>query len=114
MPFIYESSVFKLTYDTLKETHVLRRTFSKSEKYSLGEALERALLDMLLRIIRAGNARGEWKTAEIDDALGKMEEAKILVRLALDLKQISDKQYLGLEASLQKAGRMLGGWRKSA
>lgn len=114
MPLIYESSVFKLSYDALKETHVLRRTFSKGEKYSLGEALENSLLGLLLRIIRAGNVRGEWKVAAIDEASGRLEEAKIFLRLAQDLGQVSEKQYAGLEATFQKIGRMLGGWRKAS
>lgn len=76
--------------------------------------LERALLDILLHIIRAGNARQEWKVAAIDEALGKLEETKILVRLAHDLKQVSEKQYSTTSESLQKIGRMLGGWRKAA
>lgn len=114
MPLIYESSVFKSAYDVLKDVHLLRRKFSKSEKYSLGETMERALLDTLMQIVRAGNSRHEWKIAAIDDAMGRLEEAKILVRLAQDLKQVSEREYVGLEESLQKIGRMLGGWRKSA
>ncbi|MEY4723609.1 MAG: hypothetical protein RLZZ324_1122 [Candidatus Parcubacteria bacterium] len=105
--------MFKSTYDALKEVHLLRKKFEKSEKYSLGETLERAMLDILLHIIRAGSAKQEWKIAAIDDALGKLEESKILVRLAHDLKQISEKQYLGLAEQTQKIGRMLGGWRKA-
>lgn len=105
--------MFASTYDLIKEVHVLRKAFSKSEKYSLGETLERALLDTLLHIIRAGNSRQEWKVAAIDDALAKLEESKILARLAHDLKEISDKQYQSITESMQKIGRMLGGWRKA-
>lgn len=114
MPLIYESSVFKLTYDVLKGFHVLRRSFSKGERYSLGESIERALLEILLRIIEAGQTKQEWRVAALTRALECLENAKILIRLANDLEQIQQKQYLNLEESLNKIGRMLGGWRRSA
>jgi four helix bundle protein len=114
MPLIYESSVFKLAYDALKDIHLNRRTFSKAERYSLGESLERSALDMLMSIIEAGQTKNEWKIAAIDAALKNLEKAKILARLANDLGQTAEKRYIEMESRFQTIGRMLGGWRRSA
>ncbi len=114
MAFIHESDVFKLTYDELKAFHVLRKKFSKSERYTLGEKLENSLLHILLEIIVAGNARHEWKIAAIGRALVHLEQSKILLRLAADCDQITMDTYLEQSEAFQKIGRMLGGWRKSA
>lgn len=113
MTLIHESTVFKTTYDELKTLHVLRKKFSKSERYSLGEKLEQTLLSILLEIISAGNAKHEWKIAAIDRALIQLEQTKILLRLASDIEQITLDAYLARSESLQKIGRMLGGWRKT-
>lgn len=113
MTLIHESAVFKTTYDELKALHVLRKKFSKSERYSLGESLEKSLLSILLEIIAAGNAKHEWKVAAIDRALVHLEQTKILLRLASDIEQITMDMYLVRSESLQKIGRMLGGWRKT-
>lgn len=113
MPLIHESAVFKLTYDTLKEIHLARNTFSKSERYSLGESLEREVLAILLHILDAGRARQEWKIAAIDAALVNLDKSKILLRLARDLGQIRDRPYAALAEKMNTTGRMLGGWRKS-
>lgn len=91
-----------------------RRTFAKTEKYSLGEKLEDAVLDTLLAIIEAGRRRQEWKVAAIDTALREMERAKILIRLAWDLQQISERRMSVWQESADRIGRMLGGWRKVA
>lgn len=114
MTLIHESTVFQATYGELKILHDLRKKFSKSERYSLGEKLENTLLNILLEIVGAGNARHEWKIAAIDRALTQLEQAKILLRLAGDIDQITMDMYLARSESFQKIGRMLGGWKKSA
>ena len=113
MTLIHESTVFQATYGELKILHELRKKFSKSERYSLGEKLENSLLDILLEIIGAGNVKHEWKIAAIDRALVHLEQAKILLRLAGDCDQITMDMYLTRSEVFQKIGRMLGGWRKA-
>jgi hypothetical protein len=112
MPLIHESVVFQTTYDIIKNFHSVRRAFDKGERYSLGEKTENSLLEILIFIIEAGNARHGWKINAIDAALHYLEKSKVLIRLARDLEQIREKNYLDLEENLNKIGRMLGGWRK--
>ena len=100
-------------YDLLREVHIARRTFAKSEKYSLGQSLEDSLLELLLHIVDAGRQRQEWKIAAIDAALRELERAKILIRLAWDLQQINERRTSAWQTSADTIGRMLGGWRKS-
>lgn len=114
MTLIHESTVFQSTYSEIKILHDLRKKFSKSERYSLGEKLENSLLNILLEIITAGNARNEWKIAAIDRALVHLEQSKILLRLAGDCNQITVDVYVNRSEAFQKIGRMLGGWRKSS
>lgn len=113
MRTIHDAPVFQQTYDLLKEIHVARRTFTKSEKYSLGEAVERGVLGMLLAIIDAGQEKREWKITAIDRALHELERTKVLVRLAWDLEQIPERRMLAWQETVQTIGRMLGGWRRS-
>jgi len=100
-------------YDLLKDVHVARRTFAKSEKYSLGQVLEQSLLELLLHIVEAGRQRQEWKVAAIDAAIRELERVKILIRLAWDLQQIQERRMSQWQTSVDTVGRMLGGWRKS-
>lgn len=100
-------------YDLLKDVHAARRTFAKSEKYSLGQTLEQSILELLLHIVEAGRQRQEWKVAAIDAALRELERVKILIRLAWDLEQIQERRMSQWQTSADTVGRMLGGWRKS-
>lgn len=114
MSFIHEAPVFQLSYDLLKEIHLARKTFEKGEKYSLGEKLEEASLDLLLAITRAGCEKREWKITTIDSALMGLERVKVLIRLGYDLNQLGERRAIALQESVQKIGRMLGGWRKAS
>lgn len=100
-------------YDLLKDVHVARRTFEKSEKYSLGQSLEHALLELLLHIVEAGRQRQEWKIAAIDAGLRELERVRVLIRLAWDFQQIHERRMSEWQTSVDRIGRMLGGWRKS-
>ncbi|NQV90328.1 four helix bundle protein [Candidatus Uhrbacteria bacterium] len=113
MSSIHEAPVFQVVYDLLKDVHIARGKFEKTEKYSLGEQLELQLLELLLNIISAGHAKRTWKITSIDKALLAGEKTKILMRLAYDLEQINQGRYLKWQEAIQKIGRMLGGWKKS-
>lgn len=111
---IHDAPVFQKAYDLLKDIHIARRTFEKSEKYTLGERLEDTALAMLNSIIEAGQTKREWKITALDQALDHLEREKILIRLAWDLEQITERRMVGWQESAQMIGRMLGGWRKAA
>lgn len=91
-----------------------RRTFAKSEKYSLGESLEQSVLSLILHIIDAGQTQKEWKVGAIDAALRDLEKTKVLIRLCWDLEQIHERRMSACQEAVQTIGRMLGGWRKAA
>ncbi|MBU2595838.1 four helix bundle protein [Patescibacteria group bacterium] len=85
----------------------------KKDKYTLGEKLGRATLDLTELLIMASYADKEGKNIFLDKANAKLELLKILVRLSEEVKAINTKKYLLLEEKLQEMGKMLGGWMRS-
>ncbi len=110
---IQEAPVFQLLFDLMKDTHLARKKFPKTEKYTLGERIEENILEALLAIMEAGYAKKEWKLPHLDRARTNIESAKILFRLARELQLIDGKYYLAFEERLQRASQMLGGWKRS-
>ena len=108
---IYDDNVFITVFDLLKDYHVLRLKFHKTEKYTLGEKIEENMLDLLMNIVEAGHAKKQYKIPFIEHALTKIECIKILVRLAAVLHLLSEKQYLSFQERIHRTGQMLGGWR---
>lgn len=75
--------------------------------------IERSGLDALAAIIEAGQLKREWKIPAIDRSLLSLEKMKVGLRLAHDLQELNERRYISLQEELDKAGRMLGGWKKS-
>ena len=86
--------------------------FPKHERYSLGEKLERTILETMEYIV-FGNAQSKnFKDGFIIKANAKVELLKILYRLAFNINAIDAKGYLRAQENLQEIGKMLGGWIK--
>ena len=105
--------MFQITYNVLKEIHLARRSFLKSEKYTLGATLEQTVLEILTAIVEAGKSKNKWKLLAIERALINLEKAKILMRLAIDLEQITGNRVNILREKTHRIGRELGGWKRS-
>lgn len=110
---ITEAPVFQLTFDLLKDYHIIRNKFHKMEKYTLGEKTENSLLAILIAITEAGRQKREWKISHIEQAIIKLSLAQVLFRLSYEIKIISEKQYLNIQERLFRIGQMLGGWKRS-
>ena len=85
--------------------------FPKSVKFSLGNRISEATLDIVELIIEAIYTR---KRSHILDRINMgIEKQRVLFRIAHDRRYISTRQYEYIAKALDKAGRMTGGWKKS-
>ena len=106
----FEPPVVVKIYKTYQVASPLLLNFPKPYRYSLGQTLDRALLNMLELIFEANSLpRLLWETPLLK-AQAKCELSKILLRLAAELKLIKETQYFQLIANLQEVGKMLHGW----
>ncbi len=108
-----EIPIFKKSYDFLREFYVFQIDFPKKDRYTLGQRCENCLLDVLEGVIVAAQSGKDEKLKVLQLVSNKLDILKILVRLAADLKALSEKRYIICENRLQEIGRMLGGWIKS-
>lgn len=107
-----EIPVIKKLYELYKLTHTLIIKFPKHEKYNLGEKLECIILESIELIIFGNVQPKNFKDGYILKANAKIELLKILYRLAFSINAIDNSSYLKTQESLQKIGKMLGGWLK--
>ncbi len=81
--------------------------------YSLGFSLENSALDCMENLIMAKNAPKPLKAGYLIQSGCKLETAMLKLRLLLELKLVSETKIFQIQAKLEEAGRMLGGWLKS-
>lgn len=85
--------------------------FPKNQRFTLGQQLCNGAHTVLRGIIRANAARE--KAALLYELSVELDTLRIFVRLAHDLRLLSNKQYLHAAESINELGRLLGGWMKA-
>jgi hypothetical protein len=86
-------------------------TFSRSYRFSLGERVVAHGLDLLLAPVEASYTAN--KASLLQQANGKVNGLRYLLRLAKDLRLLTVDSYAFAAERLEEIGRMVGGWQKS-
>ena len=102
--------VFRKCYDFLLWVKPTVERFSRVHRYGLGVQLETECLSLLKGVARA-NVKREKKEA-IEECLACFECVKVLVRLSMDFRLLSVKQYGFACVELDTIGKLLFGWFK--
>jgi len=101
-------------YRTVRELTQLAitatRNMPRDYKKTLGERLVGELLEISMRVLRANIARD--KRPHLDELLERKEMADQLIRLAVDLRCISQGQYARLIELVDSVGKQAHGWRR--
>jgi hypothetical protein len=103
--------ILQKSYDFYLYLNQVTRSFPKSEKFVLTVQLKSLFLDMIQLIIRA-NKSGDKKRHLFDFDV-KLEQFKLLLRLAKDLQYLKLNQYEFASSKIVEIGKLLGGWMKS-
>lgn len=107
-----EIPIIQKVYDFYRELYLTIEKMPKKDKYTLGEKLQKTILELLELLIIANYSKTN-KVSVLHRASVKVDMLKIFIRLTYEIKAMNEKKYLFLEEILQNIGRMLGGWIRS-
>ena len=85
--------------------------FPRSRRFTLGERIETALLDVLELLVEAAYTRN--KESPLRRANLRLEVVRHLWRLAYELKSVAIRQYEHGAKLMDELGRQVGGWLRS-
>lgn len=108
-----EAPILKKTVDLYKEFYQYLKLFPKKDQYMLGKRCEEHILSFMTSILMAVGLQKSQKLKILEEASGRFDVLKVLLRMARELKMLDNKKYLSLGEKIQEIGRMLGGWMKS-
>ena len=109
----FDIPLFKKLYGFYKEFYIALREFPRHDRYSLGQQCETLVLEILGCIMRASRLSKQDKVSFLEDASFKLNFLRVHIRLAKDVKALSNKQYVFFQTLLDEIGRMIGGWLRS-
>jgi len=85
--------------------------FPRSHKFTLGDRIEIAALDVLEALIDATYTRD--RAQHLRTANLGIEKLRFLIRLAADLRLLDRRRYEHAARTLDDTGRLIGGWMKA-
>jgi hypothetical protein len=102
--------VLARTYDLLLWflPHLVK--FPRAARFSVGERLADALLDAHAHLTDAAYNRD--REHALAAAARAIDQARLLTRLAHDLRALDHRRYFYAGEKLVEIGRMIGGWRR--
>jgi hypothetical protein len=105
--------ILKKAYDLYRTFNEYRRLVPKSDRFTIYERSEGAILDMVECILEAGYSKSSDKVAILERASMKLNLLRFFVRLMKETRSIDAKKYIALQTHIDEIGRMLGGWIRS-
>ncbi len=105
--------ILKKSYELYKEFYKLRLTVPKQDRYTLWQKCEGTLITVIDGNLMASQQSKIEKLPTLEKVSVKLNFLKVCVRLMKDVKAITPKTYIIMEANLDEIGKMLGGWIKS-
>lgn len=100
--------IFQHTYQLTLEIHRATHQFPREYKYTLGQKLKEIVSD-ILDLIVAANSK-EDKVEVLEDARLKLEQLRIHIRLACDLKILGLKRFEAFSRTVEEISKQLSGW----
>jgi hypothetical protein len=105
--------VINRIYEVYKNVVEMNTHIEKRWRYSLGQELEKSVLDCLSELIMAKNAPKHIKTSYLLKAQSHLEISTLKLRLFLELSIANETKIFQTQSKLAEVGGMLGGWIKS-
>jgi len=90
--------------------HEYHNTLPKTERYSLGNKIDKLFIETMELISYAGFLSGEEKIPYLKAANRKFDTLRILLMILWEIKSLDNKRYIALSLPLDEVGKMLGGW----
>jgi len=88
--------------------------FPKHERYTLGEKIEKTILNTIEFFVCANHVSKYEKEKVLIQANAKIELLKLLFRMCLNCAMIESREYLEIECKLQEIGKMTQEWIRYA
>lgn len=111
MDLYSELPVYKATYDLLLAVFQFTKGFAKEYKYTVGESLKKETIDLLTLIYRANVKRDKMEV--LQEARERIEVVRLFIRLMKDLHQVSLRDFIKINETIENVSKQLAGWQKT-
>ncbi len=83
---------------------------TKTARYTLGEKIDRVLIETAELLFAASRSVRQEKLECLRRASDKLDLLKFLLQVLWEVRGLDNEKYVALSECLQRIGKMLGGW----
>lgn len=103
--------IYKVARDLFYQAVALARKMPRDLRNTVGDRLLADTFELVMLVFRANSAVD--KRPYLDDMIERTVAAGLLLRLCLDLRLISEKEYAAAVELTNSVGKQANGWRKA-
>jgi len=108
---LHELKIYQKMYDLILYAFPIINKMPRNSRFTLGQKIIDEMLEIAMMISWANRERDKRRTLwEID---GKLDQLRLLIRLAKDLTLLNYQSYGQMSERITEIGRLLGGWTKT-
>ncbi len=100
--------IYEECYQLMLQLVVVTQKMQRDFRYTIGERLKQVVMDMIVLIYKANKA--EDKLRHIAEAREKLVEAKVMLRVLNDVKQLSDRQFVLFAERTTSISKQFAAW----
>jgi hypothetical protein len=105
--------IYKQAYDLTTELMQLSKKMDRGYKFTLGEKINNASIEMLIQIYRI-NTSNENRDRYFREAREQVELVRLLFRLMRDLHLVTPNRFTRLNEMVESISKQLTGWSRAA
>lgn len=107
-----ESPIFTKTYDLLLWLIPATQKFPKDQRFVLAKRIQDTVFEFQEILVAAGMNIEKARNLQMADV--RLRQLQVYLRLSLNMKFITIKQYEHVSRMTVEIGKILGGWRKKS
>lgn len=96
--------------DTYKVWNMCHGLMFKTQRYSLGNKIDKLFVEAIEAVATAGFLKPSEKLPWVRLAIRKADTIQILLLVCLETNSFEEKHFLEISVRLSEVGRDLGGW----
>lgn len=100
--------IYKSCYDFLLRIMQVVSTFPKEYKYTLGERIQDAAIEMVIHVYKANSSK--YKSQPLKIMLNYIEMVYLFLRMAHDMKILSTERFAKIVTMVDDISRQAKGW----
>jgi hypothetical protein len=87
-------------------------TFPKSVRFTISTRIVNLSLDIMEMIVESIYSQSHKRISIINQTNLKLEQLRVFIRITMERRYLSSRQFEYIAEEINEAGKMLGGWKK--